>query len=70
MRIAAVQLMYNMLSSDGIIVVIENGSPKGSHIVRSARKLLLDTEVHADILAPCTHKKECPLRPDVWCSFS
>ena len=70
MRIAAVDLFYNMLSNDGHLVLIENGSPKGSHMIRSARQYILDNNLEADILAPCTHKKECPLRHDAWCSFS
>lgn len=42
-KIAAVQLMYEMLDDGGVLVIVEAGSPRGSHIVRSARQLILDS---------------------------
>lgn len=42
-KIAATQLLYEMLDVGGLLVILENGNPRGSHIVRSARKLILDS---------------------------
>lgn len=39
---AAVQLLYELLDSNGLLVIVETGNPIGSHIVRSARQFLLD----------------------------
>lgn len=39
---AAVQVMFETLDNNGILVIIDNGSPIGSHHTRSARQMLLD----------------------------
>lgn len=39
---AAVQVMFEALDNNGILVIIDNGSPIGSHHTRSARQMLLD----------------------------
>jgi ribosomal protein RSM22 (predicted rRNA methylase) len=39
---AAVQVLYEALDVNGILVLIDNGSPIGSHSVRTARQFLLD----------------------------
>mmetsp|Transcript_10422 Transcript_10422/g.15854 ORF Transcript_10422/g.15854 Transcript_10422/m.15854 type:complete len:895 (+) Transcript_10422:39-2723(+) len=39
---AAVQVMYEALDVDGILVIIDNGNPVGSHHTRSARQMLLE----------------------------
>jgi len=43
MRRAAVMLLFELLDVGGSMVIIENGSPVGSHTVRTARQLILDT---------------------------
>ncbi len=43
MRRAAVTLLFEMLDIGGCMVIIENGSPVGSHTVRTARQLVLDS---------------------------
>jgi SAM-dependent methyltransferase len=39
---AAVQVLFESLDHNGLLVVIDNGSPIGSHHTRSARQMLLD----------------------------
>jgi ribosomal protein RSM22 (predicted rRNA methylase) len=39
---AAMQVLYESLDVNGVLVIIDNGSPIGSHNTRSARKMLLD----------------------------
>jgi ribosomal protein RSM22 (predicted rRNA methylase) len=116
MRRAAVMLLFELLAPGGCLVIVETGSPVGSHTVRTARQLLLDkfgrhqleqeeavhdektsisnrkkklinkeqnahrlldapsgmkhSDLWASVVSPCTHDKECPLRPGAWCSFS
>jgi len=73
-RVKAVQLLYELLSPEGVIVFIEVGTPQGSHIVRSARQMLLGMEdangAKVTAVAPCTHDGECPLALGFWCSFT
>lgn len=45
LRRTATQLLYELLSVNGIIVFIDGGDPAGSHTTRTARKFLLDTGV-------------------------
>jgi ribosomal protein RSM22 (predicted rRNA methylase) len=42
-RRAAVLLLFELLDVGGALVIVENGSPVGSHTVRTARQLILDT---------------------------
>lgn len=42
-RRAATQLMFEMLNVGGCLVIIEPGSPVGSHTVRTGRQFILDT---------------------------
>lgn len=39
---AAVQIMFELLNVGGCLVIVEDGNPRGSHIVRTARQFLLD----------------------------
>lgn len=39
---AAVQVLFESLDNNGLLVIIDNGSPIGSHHTRSARQMLLD----------------------------
>jgi SAM-dependent methyltransferase len=41
-RQAATQLLFEMVDINGYIVIVESGSPQGSHTVRTARQFLLD----------------------------
>ena len=42
-RRAATQILYELLDEGGVLVIVEQGNPVGSHIVRSARQFILDT---------------------------
>jgi ribosomal protein RSM22 (predicted rRNA methylase) len=39
---AAVQVLFESLDHNGLLVIIDNGSPIGSHHTRSARQMVLD----------------------------
>ena len=41
-RIAATQLMFELLDENGMIVIVESGNPLGSHMTRTARQFILD----------------------------
>jgi ribosomal protein RSM22 (predicted rRNA methylase) len=49
------------------LVIIEPGTPEGFHRVHSARAALM--AAGANILAPCTHENDCPMRSPDWCHF-
>lgn len=54
--------------TSNFIVVIEPGTPRGYKNLLKIRDLLLHEELH--LLAPCPHKKQCPLAStDKWCHF-
>lgn len=54
-------------ATNGILVIIEPGTPEGfSHILEARTKLL---KQGANIVAPCTHNGECHINKDDWCSF-
>lgn len=61
----AIIKMWN--ATNGILVIIEPGTPEGFLHILQARKLLL--EQGANIVAPCTHNNECLVGKDDWCSF-
>ncbi|KAE9040452.1 hypothetical protein PR003_g5391 [Phytophthora rubi] len=75
-RVATTSALWELLSENGCLVVVDRGSPWGSHHVRSARQFVLDS-VKADedgkegarIIAPCPHHFECPAAGSTWCHF-
>ena len=64
-RQKAIIKMWN--ATNGMLVIIEPGTPEGfSHILK-AREILL--EQGANIVAPCTHNNKCHIGKEDWCSF-
>jgi len=61
-------------SCDGVLVVVEPGTPSGFAVVETARTQLV--ALGARILAPCPHGRDCPLHggellePPDWCHFA
>jgi ribosomal protein RSM22 (predicted rRNA methylase) len=59
---------------EGVLVVVEPGTPAGFAVVETARTQLVASGAH--ILAPCPHERECPLHggqllePPDWCHFA
>lgn len=64
-RKKAITRMWN--ATNGILVIIEPGTPKGFLHILEAREILL--EQGANIVAPCTHNERCPINKEDWCSF-
>ena len=54
-------------ATNGMLVIIEPGTPEGFSHILQAREILL--EQGANIVAPCTHNNRCPIDKDDWCSF-
>lgn len=49
------------------IVIIEPGTPRGFAGILTAREALI--AAGANIVAPCTHARRCPMAADDWCHF-
>lgn len=54
-------------STEGLLVIIEPGTPEGFKHILDARNMLL--EKGANIVAPCTHQGKCYIDKGDWCSF-
>ena len=64
-RKKAITKMWN--STNGLLVIIEPGTPEGFKHILEAREMLL--EKGANIVAPCSHNGKCKINKDDWCSF-
>ena len=65
-RKKAIEKMWE--ATDGLLVIIEPGTPEGFKHINEARELLLAK--NANIIAPCSHNGRCPINmEDDWCSF-
>nr|QQZ50485.1 methyltransferase domain-containing protein [Phenylobacterium glaciei] len=54
-------------ATDGMLALIEPGTPDGYRRILTARETLL--AAGAEILAPCPHALACPLVAPDWCHF-
>ncbi|CRG99133.1 mitochondrial ribosomal protein S22 precursor, putative [Plasmodium relictum] len=73
-RILFIKNIWNRLSKNGIIIIIENGTPTGFRMLHSIREMFI-TELKYDkfhIVSPCPHESICPLSltGKDWCHFS
>ena len=69
--LAAAALLFEKLKPDGVLVMIEPGTPDGFNSIRAVRNMLLDCcppddpdfewDERCHILAPCTHNGSCPM---------
>jgi Predicted rRNA methylase len=50
------------------IAIIEPGTPSGHQRILTARQALL--EAGWQVIAPCPHQADCPVRQPDWCHFS
>jgi ribosomal protein RSM22 (predicted rRNA methylase) len=54
--------------TEGGLVIIEPGTPRGHTRIRNAGSALLDAGAH--MLGPCTHANTCPMSGKDWCHFT
>lgn len=55
-------------STNGLLLIIEPGTPEGFKHIIEAREVLLAENAY--IVAPCTHSGKCPINQgNDWCSF-
>lgn len=55
-------------ATQGLLLLVEPGTPEGFRQLRAARDFLLGKG--AFLLAPCPHSSACPLSEDDWCHFT
>lgn len=66
---AQAQVVTNLwAAADGMLALVEPGTPAGYARILAARDTLLAAD--AAILAPCPHQAACPLTAPDWCHFS
>lgn len=73
LRLMVLETLWNRLSSDGVLIVVEPGSPKGFRFITDIRKWIIEKgREDANIIAPCPHHFACPLadKASTWCHFS
>ena len=52
---------------EGVLVLVEPGTPQGFARILSCRDALL--KVGANLIGPCTHNGACPMQGGDWCHF-
>lgn len=65
-RKSAVKRLWD--STQGLLLIVEPGTPDGYSRILSAREQLIGMGAH--IAAPCPHENACPLPEDDWCHFT
>ncbi len=65
------QAVEHLWSQTGrFLVLVERGNAEGFRLIRNARQLLLEKFAgELQIVAPCSHQLECPMRGS-WCHFA
>jgi ribosomal protein RSM22 (predicted rRNA methylase) len=73
LRLMLLDTLFSRLQENGVLVVIEPGSPKGFRFINDLREwVIAKSRDEASIIAPCPHHMQCPLaaKKDDWCHFS
>jgi ribosomal protein RSM22 (predicted rRNA methylase) len=65
-RQLVLEALWQRLNDNGVIVVIEPGSPKGFRYIHSFREWIISSKTRdeANIVAPCPNHLECPMARD------
>ncbi|KAL4427502.1 hypothetical protein ABPG74_015205 [Tetrahymena malaccensis] len=65
--------LWGKVKKGGIMIFVENGTPKGFRFAHDFRRYILENKKSDDpyIVAPCPHQGPCPLaaKADTWCHF-
>ena len=73
-RQLVIEALWQRLRENGVLVLVEPGSPKGFRFIHSFRDWIIHSKSRdeANIIAPCPHQHDCPLArdPQSWCHFS
>lgn len=70
-RLQILETLWNI--TDGVLVVIDHGTPLGFNLIREAREFILSRtdveEMEPTVLSPCPHDSICPMAGSKWCHF-
>ena len=55
-------------ATEGMLLIVEPGTPEGYRQLQTAREYLLAKGAH--LAAPCPHERPCPMKQDDWCHFT
>lgn len=55
-------------ATNGMLLIVEPGTPAGFNVLRDAREYMLKKGAH--IVAPCPHEEPCRISEDDWCHFT
>ncbi|MCA0351552.1 MAG: small ribosomal subunit Rsm22 family protein [Chloroflexi bacterium] len=55
-------------ASNGVLLIVEPGTPRGFELILAARTFLLEQQAH--LIAPCPHQQTCPMQANDWCHFA
>lgn len=74
-RVKIMSVLWELLSEDGYLVIVDRGSPWGSHQVRSARQFILDSvnstaDFSVQVVAPCPHNEQVPATSSLFSEIS
>ena len=67
-----VEALWQKLAPNGILVMVEPGSPKGFRFIHDFREWIrVKPRDEATIIAPCPHHDVCPMAEPhhLWCNF-
>lgn len=73
LRKMIIETLWNRVLPNGVLIVIEPGSPKGFRFIHDLRSWSIQKDrSEASIVAPCPNHGKCPLadKKNDWCHFS
>ena len=65
-QLKAVEKLWN--ATNNLLLIVDAGTPKNFQQMQKIRSYLLSQ--NANLIAPCTHSNNCPIKQNDWCHFT